>query len=370
MKFFLIILLFTKLNFTLSQEKSKSMESGFDELKGLVEGLGKGDLSIITKGMKGKTKEDKQSKDCENYGAFQEFDDAIAEESKTMDEAALKAKQTELLEKELLKMECGKDIELPDEFATEKSQSDNKKKNDLNKETKSFGKSFREDQKGFSEALEKLSGNEDQQLSGIAKSFQGILGSGDEINNSQFKKQQEQFLDILSNSLIDLLTAQFKFLEAFNMKQNIAVTKKALEDLKKGKDGKIPFEQLETAIEISKENKVIIDNAIASNKTISEESKEIFSSGMEDYGRGTKKMVNVGYASKEYLANLDGFGMGMFGNLEGIIFLVENIPSLTKAFLDSTDNMIKYSNNNDIPVPEEISQVQKDKEARGFAAFN
>ena len=32
------------------------MESGFDELKGLVEGLRKGDLSIITKGMKGEKK--------------------------------------------------------------------------------------------------------------------------------------------------------------------------------------------------------------------------------------------------------------------------------------------------------------------------
>ena len=84
----------------------------------------------------------------------------------------------------------------------------------------------------------------------------------------------------------------------------------------------------------------------------------------------TRKMINVGYASKEYLSDLDGFGMGMFANLEGMLFLVENIPSLTKTFLASTDNMIKYSNNNDIPVPEEISQVQKDKEAGGFAAFN
>ena len=58
----------------------------------------------------------------------------------------------------------------------------------------------------------------------------------------------------------------------------------------------------------------MIDEAIASNKVISEESKEIFSSGMEDYGRGTRKMVNVGDASKEYLSNLDGFGMGMFAN--------------------------------------------------------
>ena len=41
MKFFLIILLFFKLNFIFSQEKNKSMESGFDDLKGLVEGLGK-----------------------------------------------------------------------------------------------------------------------------------------------------------------------------------------------------------------------------------------------------------------------------------------------------------------------------------------
>ena len=104
MKLFLIILLFIKLNLTFSQEKNKTLESGFDELKGLVEGLGKGDLSIITKGMKGKTKQDKHSKDCENYGEFQEFDNAIAEGPKTMDEAALKAKETELLEKELLKV--------------------------------------------------------------------------------------------------------------------------------------------------------------------------------------------------------------------------------------------------------------------------
>ena len=306
MKLILIILLFIKLNFTFSQEKSKSMESGFDELKGLVEGLGKGDLSIITKGMKGE-------KDEENTG---------------------KQKQNNEIEK------------------------------------KSISKSFKEDQKGLSDALNKLSGSDDEELSGIAKSFQGILGSGDEVNNSQLKKQQDKYLDILSDSLIDLLTAQFKFLEAFNMKQNIEITKKALEDLKKGKDGQIPIEQLETAIEVSKDNKVMIDEAIASNQTISEESKEIFSSGMEDYGRGTRKMVNVGYASKEYLSNLDGFGMGMFANLEGMLFLVENIPSLTKTFLASTDNLVQYSNNNDIPVPEEISSVQKENAEGSFAEFN
>ena len=154
------------------------------------------------------------------------------------------------------------------------------------------------------------------------------------------------------------------------MKQNIEITKKALEDLKKGKDGQIPIEQLETAIEVSKDNKVMIDEAIASNKVISEESKEIFSSGMEDYGRGTRKMINVGYASKEYLSNLDGFGMGMFANLEGLLFLVENIPSLTKTFLASTDNLVQYSNNNDIPVPEEISSVQKENAEGSFAEFN
>ena len=52
-----------------------------------------------------------------------------------------------------------------------------------------------------------------------------MLGSGDEANNSQLKKQQDKYLDILSDSLIDLLTAQFKFLEAFNMKQNIEIKK-------------------------------------------------------------------------------------------------------------------------------------------------
>ena len=307
MKIFLIILIFIKLNFTFSQEKNKTLESGFDELKGLVEGLGKGDLSIITKGMKGEKKEE------ENKG---------------------KQKQNTEIEK------------------------------------KSLSKSFREDQKGLSDALNKLSGSDDEELSGIAKSFQGILGSGDEANNPQLKKQQDKYLDILSDSLIDLLTAQFKFLEAFNMKQNIEITKKALEDLKKGKDGQIPIEQLETAIEVSKDNKVMIDEAIASNKAISKESKEIFSSGMEDYGRGTRKMVNVGYASKEYLSNLDGFGMGMFANLEGMLFLVENIPSLTKTFLASTDNLVQYSNNNDIPVPEEISSVQKENAEGSFAEFN
>ena len=56
MKLLLIILIFFKLNLTFSQEKNKTLESGFDELKGLVEGLGKGDLSIITKGMKGEKK--------------------------------------------------------------------------------------------------------------------------------------------------------------------------------------------------------------------------------------------------------------------------------------------------------------------------
>ena len=307
MKIFLIILLLIKLNLTFSQEKNKTMESGFDELKGLVEGLGKGDLSIITKGMKGEKKEE------ENTG---------------------------------------------------------KQKNNTEIEKKSISKSFREDQKGLSDALNKLSGSDDKELSGIAKSFQGILGSGDEVNNSQLKKQQDKYLDILSDSLIDLLTAQFKFLEAFNMKQNIEITKKALEDLKKGKDGQIPIEQLETAIEVSKDNKVMIDQAIASNKDISEESKEIFSSGMEDYGRGTRKVVNVGYASKEYLSNLDGFGMGMFANLEGMLFLVENIPSLTKTFLASTDSLVQYSNNNDIPVPEEIASVQKDNAEGSFAEFN
>ena len=308
MKLFLIILLFTKLNLTFSQEKNKTMESGFDELKGLVEGLGKGDLSIITKGMK-----------------------------------------------------------------REKNDEDNntgKKNPNTEIEKKSISKSFREDQKGLSDALNKLSGSDDEALSGLAKSFQGILGSGDEANNPQLKKQQDKYLDILSDSLIDLLTAQFKFLEAFNMKQNIEITKKALEDLKKGKDGQIPIEQLETAIEVSKDNKVMIDEAIASNKAISEESKEIFSSGMEDYGRGTRKMVNVGYASKEYLSNLDGFGMGMFANLEGMLFLVENIPSLTKTFLASTDSLVQYSNNNDIPVPEEISSVQKENAEGSFAEFN
>ena len=35
MKLFLIILFFLKLNLTFSQEKNKTMESGFDELKGL-----------------------------------------------------------------------------------------------------------------------------------------------------------------------------------------------------------------------------------------------------------------------------------------------------------------------------------------------
>ena len=307
MKLFLILLLFIKLNLTFSQEKNETLESGFDELKGLVEGLGKGDLSIITKGMKGEKKEE------ENKG---------------------KQKQNTEIKK------------------------------------KSLSKSFREDQKGLSDALNKLSGSDDEELSGIAKSFQGILGSGDEANNPQLKKQQDKYLDILSDSLIDLLTAQFKFLEAFNMKQNIEITKKALEDLKKGKDGQIPIEQLETAIEVSKDNKVMIDEAIASNKGISEESKEIFSSGMEDYGRGTRKMVNVGYASKEYLSNLDGFGMGMFANLEGMLFLVENIPSLTKTFLASTDNLVQYSNNNDIPVPEEISSVQREKAEGSFAEFN
>ena len=308
MRLFLVILFFIKLNFTFSQEKNKTMESGFDELKGLVEGLGKGDLSIITKGMKGEKKEEDN-----NTG---------------------------------------------------------KQKPNTETEKKSISKSFREDQKGLSDALNKLSGSDDEALSGLAKSFQGILGSGDEANNSQLKKQQDKYLDILSDSLIDLLTAQFKFLEAFNMKQNIEITKKSLEDLKKGKDGQIPIEQLETAIEVSKDNKVMIDEAIASNQTISEESKEIFSSGMEDYGRGTRKMVNVGYASKEYLSNLDGFGMGMFANLEGMLFLVENIPSLTKTFLASTDNLVQYSNNNDIPVPEEISSVQKENAEGSFAEFN
>ena len=308
MRLFLIVLFFIKLNLTFSQEKNNTMESGFDELKGLVEGLGKGDLSIITKGMKGEKKEGDSNTGKQNSN-------------------------TEI-------------------------------------EKKSISKSFREDQKGLSDALNKLSGSDDEQLSGIAKSFQGILGSGDEANNSQLKKQQDKYLDILSDSLIDLLTAQFKFLEAFNMKQNIEITKKALEDLKKGKDGQIPIEQLETAIEVSKDNKVMIDEAIASNKAISEESKEIFSSGMEDYGRGTRKMVNVGYASKEYLSNLDGFGMGMFANLEGMLFLVENIPSLTKTFLASTDNLVQYSNNNDIPVPEEISSVQKENAEGSFAEFN
>ncbi len=308
MKLFLIILLSIKLNFTFSQEKNKAMESGFDELKGLIEGLGKGDLSIITKGMKGEKKEGDS-----NTG---------------------------------------------------------KQKSNTEIEKKSISKSFREDQKGLSDALNKLSGSDDEALSGLAKSFQGILGTGDEANNPQLKKQQDKYLDILSDSLIDLLTAQFKFLEAFNMKQNIEITKKALEDLKKGKDGQIPIEQLETAIEVSKDNKVMIDEAIASNQTISEESKEIFSSGMEDYGRGTRKMVNVGYASKEYLSNLDGFGMGMFANLEGMLFLVENIPSLTKTFLASTDNLVQYSNNNDIPVPEEISSVQKENAEGSFAEFN
>ena len=308
MKLFLIILLSIKLNFTFSQEKNKAMESGFDELKGLIEGLGKGDLSIITKGMKGEKKEGDSNTD--------------------------------------------------------------KQKSNTEIEKKSISKSFREDQKGLNDALNKLSGSDDEALSGLAKSFQGMLGSGDEANNPQLKKQQDKYLDILSDSLIDLLTAQFKFLEAFNMKQNIEITKKALEDLKKGKDGQIPIEQLETAIEVSKDNKVMIDEAIASNQTISEESKEIFSSGMEDYGRGTRKMVNVGYASKEYLSNLDGFGMGMFANLEGMLFLVENIPSLTKTFLASTDNLVQYSNNNDIPVPEEISSVQKENAEGSFAEFN
>ena len=308
MKLFLIILLFIKLNFTFSQEKNKTMESGFDELKGLVEGLGKGDLSILTKGMK--------------------------EEKKEEDNNTGKQKPNTEIEK------------------------------------KSISKSFREDQKGLSDALNKLSGSDDEALSGLAKSFQGILGSGDEANNPQLKKQQDKYLDILSDSLIDLLTAQFKFLEAFNMKQNIEITKKALEDLKKGKDGQIPIEQLETAIEVSKDNKVMIDEAIASNKAISEESKEIFSSGMEDYGRGTRKMINVAYASKEYASNLVGLGMGMLANLEGILFLAENIPSLTKTFLASTDNLVQYSNNNDIPVPEEISSVQKENAEGSFAEFN
>ena len=114
----------------------------------------------------------------------------------------------------------------------------------------------------------------------------------------------------------------------------------------------------------------MIDKAIADNKSISEESKEIFSSGLEDYGRGTRKMLNVGYASKQYLANLDGFNMGMFANMEGMLFLVENIPSLTTTFLTSTDSLVKYSNNNDIPVPEDISSVQKEKEKGSFAEFN
>ena len=123
MKIFLIILLVIKINFIFSQEKNKSMESGFDELKGLVEGLGKGDLSIITKGMKAEKKEE------DNIG---------------------------------------------------------KKKQNAEIEKKSLSKSFREDQKGLSDALNKLSGSDDEELSGIAKSFQGILGSGDEANNPPF----------------------------------------------------------------------------------------------------------------------------------------------------------------------------------------
>ncbi len=356
------------------EENKKPMELGFDELKGLVEGIGKGDLSIITKGMKGQEKEDKQSKDCNN---FEEFN----AEKGTMDAAIKNSKLTEeqleeemKLQEEIMKLQgCSSNIAAPEEFGDfdiGESQTDKKMKNTPSEEKKNLSKSFREDKKGLTEALNKLSGNDDQQLSGLAKSFQGILGSGDEADNSEFKKKQQQFLDMLSDSLIDLLTAQFKFLEALNMKQNIAITKKALEDLKKGKDGKIPIEQVETAIEVSKENKVMIDEAIASNKTITEESKEIFSSGLVDYGRGTRKIVNVGYASKQYLSNVDGFGMGMLGNLEGIVFLVENIPPLTKTFLASTDSLIQYSTNNNIPVPEEISSVQKDKAAGEFAGYN
>ena len=130
------MLLFIKLNLTFSQEKSKSMESGFDELKGLVEGLGKGDLSIITKGMKGKKNEEDDNTGKQNSN-------------------------TEI-------------------------------------EKKSISKSFREDQKGLSDALNKLSGSDDEALSGLAKSFQGILGSGDEANNPQLKKQ-------LSGSFPELL---------------------------------------------------------------------------------------------------------------------------------------------------------------------
>ena len=55
---------------------------------------------------------------------------------------------------------------------------------------------------------------------------------------------------------------------------------------------------------------------------------------------------------------------------ELILFLVDNIPSLTKTFLASTDIIVQYSNNYDIPIPEEISSVQKEKAQGSFAEFN
>ena len=307
-KLYLILAIYAISLFLHAQEGVK----GFDDLKGLVEGLGKGDLSIITKGMKSNNDSSGDNKELKK-----------------------------------------------DNVSTTES-----------KEKESISKQFRKDQKGLKEALNKLSNNEDSELSGIGKSFQGILGQGDEINNVEVQKQQQQYLDILTDSLIDLLTAQNKFMVALDFKKNIAITNKALEDLKNGKGGNIPIEQIETAIEVSKANQVMINIAVENNKNITAESKEIFSSGLEDYGRGTKKMLNVGMASKEYLASLGDFNLGMFANLEGILFLVENLPALTKTFLSSTDGLVKYSNNNTIKVPKEISSIEKDKAKDSMADFN
>ncbi len=259
-----------------------------------------------------------------------------------------------------------------DEFQDFDSTSENTDELDnATKKSKSVTEKFREDQKQLNNALDKLSKDKDSPFSGVAKNFGGMLG-GDDETDPNVQKKQDEYLGILSDSLIDLLSGQFKFLQALKMKQNIAITEQVLDNLKKGKGGKIPMEDIETALEISKKNNVLVDEAIAQNKEIEEESKEVFSSGLADYGSGTLKMIGVAYATKEYVKSLKGGakGINMLGNLASLLVIAENVPTLATTFLSTTESLAKYSSNKGIPVPKEISRVKIEKEKEGFSGFN
>ena len=173
------------------------------------------------------------------------------------------------------------------------------------------------------------------------------IGGGSGVDVDALTGKQSELVKSMAKAILNLTQAQVKFLEGLGEKEAAIAAGMYIDALKKGEA--IGKDDLEKAVEKTKESQALIDKKIAEQKILEAEAKLTFAKGIPSYGKGVLGLSLTGLKAKETVDSIGSNPSPMIIAKAGsLLYIAKETPKAISLFANSTGTIMDFSTMNKI----------------------